>query len=177
MNALDLHQPSAQPQSPAQSQSPAQPQSPAQSSPSAQPGSAVLSRPAWQLSIAAGAGALAVIELYGAVARMAGVPMSAAAFGAHTASHVNAGSLAFGVALGTFVGTVLAVLFARKAARPARAFLLTAVALVALSLTGPLTATHATLATKLTLACGHLIAAAIIIPVVTRRLGRRQHLG
>jgi hypothetical protein len=38
-----------------------------------------------------------------------------------------------------------------------------------LSLIGPLTA-QATTATKLTLAGGHLIAAAIIIPVVTRRL-------
>ena len=36
-------------------------------------------------------------------------------------------------------------------------------------MTGPLTA-QATVATKVTLACGHLIAAAIIIPVVTRRL-------
>jgi hypothetical protein len=91
------------------------------------------------------------------------------AIGAHTATQVNAGWLAFGVALGTFWGTVLAVVFARRAARPARAFLATTLPLLTLSLTGPLTA-HATAATKVTLACGHLIAAAIIIPVVTRRL-------
>jgi hypothetical protein len=122
-----------------------------------------------QVSIAAGAAALAVIEAYGAIAHAAGVPLRAAAFGAHTAAQVNAGWLAFGVALGTFWGTVLAVVFARRAARPARAFLATTLPLLTLSLAGPLTA-NATAATKVTLACGHLIAAAIIIPVVTRRL-------
>jgi putative copper export protein len=125
--------------------------------------------PVSRVSIAAGAAALVVIEAYGAIARAAGVPLTAAAFGAHTETQVNAGWLAFGVALGTFWGTVLAVVFARWAARPARAFLITTLPLLALSLTGPLTA-HATTATKLTLVCGHLIAAAIIIPVVVRRL-------
>ena len=49
----------------------------------------------------------------------------------------------------------------------------TTLPLLTLSLTGPLTA-HATAATKVTLACSHLIAAAIIIPVVTRRLAVAQ---
>jgi len=113
--------------------------------------------------------ALAVIEAYGAIARAGGVPLRAASFGAHAATQVNAGWLAFGVALGVFWGTVLAVVFARRAARPARAFLVTTLPLLALSLIGPLTA-QATTATRLTLAGGHLIAAAIIIPAVTRRL-------
>ena len=68
-------------------------------------------RPVSQVSIAAGAAALVVIEAYGAIAHAAGVPLRAAAFGAHTATQVNAGWLAFGVALGTFWGTVLAVVF------------------------------------------------------------------
>ena len=51
-------------------------------------------RPVSQVSIAAGAGALAVIEAYGAIAHAAGVPLRAAAFGAHTATQVNAGWLA-----------------------------------------------------------------------------------
>ena len=131
-------------------------------------------RPVSQVSIAAGAAALAVIEAYGAIARAACVPLRAAAFGAHTATQVNAGWLAFGVALGTFWGTVLAVTFARRAARPARAFLATTLPLLTLSLTGPLTA-HATTATKVTLACGHLIAAGVIIPAVTRRLAAARH--
>jgi hypothetical protein len=64
--------------------------------------------------------ALAVIEAYGAIVRAAGVPLRAAAFGAHAAVQVNAGWLAFGVALGTFWGTALAVAFTRRAARPTR---------------------------------------------------------
>ena len=43
-------------------------------------------RPVSQVSIAAGAAALTVIEAYGAIARAAGVPLRAAAFGAHTAT-------------------------------------------------------------------------------------------
>jgi thiamine transporter ThiT len=130
-------------------------------------------RPVSRVSIVAGAAALVVVEAYGAIARAAGVPLRAAAFGAHTATQVNAGWLAFGVALGTFWGTVLAVVFARWAARPARAFLMTTLPLLALSLAGPLTA-QATTATRLTLACGHLIAAAIIIPAVVRYLSPRS---
>lgn len=126
-------------------------------------------RSVFQTSIAAGAAALAVIEAYGAIAHAVGVPLRAAAFGAHAATQVGPGWLAFGVALGAFWGTVLAVIFARLARRPARAFLATTLPLLALSLIGPLTA-QATTATKLTLAGGHLIAAAVIIPVVTRRL-------
>jgi hypothetical protein len=53
--------------------------------------------PVSRVSIAAGAAALAVIEGYGAITRAAGVPLRAAAFGAHTATQVNAGWLAFGV--------------------------------------------------------------------------------
>ena len=126
-----------------------------------------------RVSLYAGAAALAVIEAYGAIARAAGVPLVAAGPGEHTATQINAGWLAFGVALGTFWGTVLAVAFARYAARPARAFLATTLPLLALSLGGPLTATHATDATRVTLACAHLIAASIIIPVVARRLAGR----
>ncbi|MBV9793478.1 MAG: hypothetical protein JO016_06005 [Actinobacteria bacterium] len=126
-------------------------------------------RPVYQVSIAAGAAALAVVEVYGAIARAAGVPLRAAAFGAHHATQVNAGWLAFGVALGAFWGTVLAVVVARYAARPARAFLVTTLPLLALSLAGPLTA-QATTATRVALAGGHLIAAGVIIPVVAHRL-------
>jgi hypothetical protein len=126
-------------------------------------------RPVSQVSIAAGAAALVATEAYGAIAHAAGVPLRAAALGAPTATQVNAGWLAFGVALGTFWGTMLAVVFARHATRPARAFLATTLPLLSLSLAGPLTA-HATDATKVTLACGHLIAAAIIIPAVTCHL-------
>ena len=113
-------------------------------------GSTASKRPVAAVSLLAGAAALAVIEGYGAIAR------------------------AFGVGLGVFWGTVLAVVFARYVRRPARAFMFVTVPLVALSLSGPLTATQATTATKVTLACAHLLAAAIILPPVARSLARYQ---
>jgi protein-S-isoprenylcysteine O-methyltransferase Ste14 len=58
----------------------------------------------------------------------------------------------------------------RRAAVPARAFLRTAVVLTVVSLAFPLTATHTDTATRLTLALGHLVAAALIIPILVASL-------
>jgi len=66
------------------------------------------------------------------------------------------------------------MILAARAAHPARAFLRTALVLVAVSLVFPLAASHTAEATRLTLALGHLIAAAIIIPLITLRLARVQ---
>jgi hypothetical protein len=67
---------------------------------------------------------------------------------------------------------LLAVAFARYVRRPVRAFLFVTVPLVALSLSGPLPATQATTASKVTLACAHLLTAVIVIPPVARSLAR-----
>ena len=56
---------------------------------------------------------------------------------------------------------------------PRRTYLRTALPLLALSLAPPLTAADTASSTKLTLAAAHLIAGAIIIPAVARRLGAR----
>ena len=57
--------------------------------------------------------------------------------------------------------------------RPARVYLITTIALTAVSLLAPLSAADTATSTKLTLAVGHILAAAVIIPPVTRRLTRR----
>jgi hypothetical protein len=129
-------------------------------------------RPVWLVSAAAALAAAAATELYGLVARAAGVPMSAGNIGAHTAQPITVGMFAMATLICAFWGTVLAVLLARFAARPARTYAWTAAALTALSLAGPLFAGDTATSTKLTLAVGHLLAASIIIPVVTRRLSR-----
>ena len=67
---------------------------------------------------------------------------------------------------------MLAVLIARFDRRPARVYLITTIALTAVSLLAPLFAADTATSTKLTLAVGHILAA-IIIPPVTRRLARR----
>ena len=127
-------------------------------------------------AIAALAGA-AVLYAYAALAQALDVPMRAGEIGASHAQAITPASFAAGVVFCTVAGTVLAMVLARRAAHPARAFLRTSLVLVAISLVFPLAASHTATATRLTLALGHLIAAAIVIPIITSRLthapGRR----
>jgi heme A synthase len=128
-------------------------------------------------AIAAVAGA-AVLYAYGAVARALSGPMQAGDIGASHADPITPASFSIGVVLCTVVGTVLALVLARRAADPARAFQRTALVLTVVSLVFPLTATHTGTDTRLTLALGHLIAAALIVPILALslrgvRAGRR----
>jgi hypothetical protein len=127
-------------------------------------------RPVWAVSVLAGAAASVATELYGLAARAAGVPMAAAGVGARTAGPITVGMFAMGTLICTFWGTILAVLLARYATRPARTYVWVTVVLTAVSLIAPLTAHDTATSTKAMLAVAHLIAAAIIIPTVTRRL-------
>jgi hypothetical protein len=129
-------------------------------------------RPVWLVSALAGVGAAAATELYGLAARFAGIPMAAGGIGDPAAQPVTVGMFAMGTLICTFWGTVLAVGLARYARRPARTYLRVTLVLTALSLAGPLGAGATATSTKLTLAVAHLIAAAIVIPTVTRRLSR-----
>lgn len=67
------------------------------------------------------------------------------------------------------IGIGLAAVFARRARRPRHAFVVTTVILTAVSLVPPVVV-DATIATKLVLELTHVIAAAIIIPAIARRL-------
>lgn len=127
-------------------------------------------RPVWMVSALAGVAAAAATEAYGLAARVAGIPMEAGNAGASTAEPVTVGMFAMGTLICTFWGTVLAVLLARFARRPARAYLGATVALAVVSLAFPLSAGATATSTKLMLAVAHLVAAAIVIPAVTRRL-------
>jgi hypothetical protein len=129
-------------------------------------------RPVWLVSAGAALTAAVATELYGLAARAAGVPMAAGNLGASTAGPITVGMFAMATLICAFWGTVLAVLLARFAARPARVYVWTGTALTALSLAGPLFAGDTAVSTKLMLAVGHLLAAAIIIPVVAHRLRR-----
>jgi hypothetical protein len=72
-------------------------------------------------------------------------------------------------AIFSFVGLVLAVVLARFARRPRTAFVRTTVVLTVLSLVPDVIA-DATPATKALLMLTHLVAAAIVIPAIARRL-------
>lgn len=131
----------------------------------------LLSRPVWLVSAAAGLVAAVATEAYGLAARGFGIPMAAGTPGAHSAQPITVGMFAMGTLICTFWGTVIAVLLARFAKHPARTYLRITVALTVLSLADPLAAGGDTaLSTRLMLCVAHLIAAAIIIPVVFRRL-------
>ena len=69
----------------------------------------------------------------------------------------------------SLVGVVLAVVFAYRARTPRRTFVRTAVVLTVLSLI-PDAISAAGVATKLLFMLAHLVAAAIVIPVLARRL-------
>lgn len=122
----------------------------------------------------AGVLALPVIEAYAALVKAAGIPLKAGLPGTHTAALVTAGSFASGIVIATFWGTVLAVILARYASRPARTFPVVAAAATALSLITPLDAFGASLNTKLTLAVGHLIVASIMTTILRRGISRAQ---
>ena len=124
-------------------------------------------------AIAAAAGAI-VLYAYGALAQALSVPMRAGDPGASHAQAITPANFAVGVVFATVAGTIVAMILAARAAGPARAFLRAALVLVAVSLVFPLAASHTPAATRLTLALGHLIAAAIVIPLITLRLARAR---
>jgi hypothetical protein len=125
----------------------------------------------------AGLAATAAVEVYAAVSKAEGVRMEAGAPGAHAAQQLTVATFAMAVLMCTLAGIVVAVLIARFARRPLRAFVAVAVALTAVSLVSPLAAAHTAEATKIFLAGGHLIAAAIAIPVLARAVARSRRVG
>ena len=66
-------------------------------------------------------------------------------------------------------GFVLAWAFSRRAGRPRHTFLVTAVALTAVSMVPP-AIVDTDVATKLVLALTHLVAAVVLVPAVSKRL-------
>jgi Family of unknown function (DUF6069) len=130
-------------------------------------------RPVWQVSYLAGLAASIVVEVWGLAARAAGVPMRAAGPGEHHAGPVTIGMFALGTMVVTFWFTFAVVLIARFAKNPRRIYLRTALPLLVLSLATPITAADTAISTKLVLGGAHLIAGAIIIPTVARRLRSR----
>jgi hypothetical protein len=67
------------------------------------------------------------------------------------------------------IGTAIAAILARRAARPLRTFLVTTLALTLVSFVPDVTA-DAHLATKVALVLSHVLAAAIVIPALASRL-------
>ncbi|HSB88088.1 MAG TPA: DUF6069 family protein [Ilumatobacteraceae bacterium] len=75
--------------------------------------------------------------------------------------------------ISTVVGVVIAIAASRRSARPRHTFVSTTVVLALLSLLAPM-ALNTDTATKVTLELAHVVAAAIVIPVVARKLAERR---
>jgi peptidoglycan/LPS O-acetylase OafA/YrhL len=110
----------------------------------------------------------------GLVAAAATATTAAAASALDVSLKVSGESIpALGFAQITFVaaiiGTVMAVVMSHRASRPRHTFVVTTLALTALSFVPDVTADAQT-ATRLVLALTHVVAAAIVIPALASRL-------
>ncbi|MDX6229290.1 MAG: hypothetical protein QOI76_2680 [Frankiales bacterium] len=123
-----------------------------------------------QATLVAAAGA----EALTAVVRATGVHLAVGDPGgnANSVVPVNVGACSITLAMVMVLGTGLSLVVNRWARRPATVYLRTTVLLTTLSLLAPVTAAATSTATKLTLIGAHLLAAAVVIPVVSRALGR-----
>jgi|SRR5436190_7659899 len=114
----------------------------------------------------AGAGAAVATSAIAAVAHGLGVSLDVGGSAIPIAAFAQ---LTFVAAV---IGTILAVVLSRRADHPQRTFVRTTVVLTALSIV-PDVLVDAQVATKLTLALTHVVAAAIVIPALASRLNNR----
>jgi len=128
--------------------------------------------PAWRVAAFATAAAAIATEIVATVGRAFGASLEAGSIGARTSERIPIGGFATATLMCGAVGVLLALAFARWANRPKRIYNVVALALTALSFVPSLAAGHTTGGTKVTLCLGHIVAAAIIIPVVSARLSR-----
>lgn len=130
----------------------------------------------WAAGAVAGVASSVVVIALVAIAEGAGVPMKVAENSTKPVEQIPV--LGYGMLIlgSTLVGLLLATAFGRWTGRPRRAFLITAVALTAVSFTFPATTT-ATTATKVMLVITHLIPAALIIPTIAALLPSRRVQG
>jgi len=117
----------------------------------------------WMTGAGAGLVASGATVAVAAVARSADVSL---AVGGETIPLVGFAQVTFVAAI---IGTVLAAVLARRASRPAHTFVVTTMALTALSIVPDVLADAQT-ATRLVLALTHVVAAAIVIPALASRL-------
>jgi hypothetical protein len=118
----------------------------------------------------AGVAAAVATTAVAAIAKGLGVPMEAAPQSAAVAEPLPMVAFAQVTLMSTAIGVVLALALTRWARRPARTFVITTVVLTVLSVAPSVTAGHATFGTKAVLVLTHIVAAAIVIPLLARRL-------
>jgi hypothetical protein len=117
----------------------------------------------WAAGLVSGAFAAAATTLIAAAARAADVPL------AIDGEEIPLFGFAQLTMMGAVIGTVFAVSLAKWARRPQRTFVVTTVVLTAVSLVPDVMA-NATTGSKLVLMLTHVVAAAIVVPALAKRL-------
>ena len=120
-------------------------------------------RPVWKTGVTAGVAASAATFGLAAFVRGIGVPVKVAGESIPLAGFAELTLVA------SLVGTLLAVVLSRRAARPRHTFVVTTMALTLVSIVPDVLADAHT-ATKFALALSPLVAAAIVIPALASRL-------
>jgi hypothetical protein len=115
-------------------------------------------------------------EAWVAIMRAAGVELRVGdPFGdASSAMALPTGACATSIVMCMVLGTAIAALVNWKARRPAYTYVVVASVLTFISLGAPLVAAGTSAGMKFTLVVAHLIAAAVIVPVVARCLAKRS---
>lgn len=126
--------------------------------------------PVWLVAVAATVTGAVVTEVFGLIARAIDIPVEAASPGNSTPEEIPISGFATSVLFSSVFGIVLAVALARWAKRPARTFVVTTVVLTALSFISPIAYANSDTASEVTLVLAHVVAAAVIIPLVAYRL-------
>jgi len=115
-------------------------------------------------------GGSAAAALYGWSLDLAGVPLRAGGPGASTAQRVGPTTVASGTAFLTLIAIGLAAFLQRRARRPRRTFVIVTAALTGLSLALPFAAGATATSTKVWFAVGHVLLAALIVPILASAL-------
>ena len=124
--------------------------------------------------LVAGIAASAATVAVALAAKAIDIPMQVAGSANDAAEDIPMSGFVSLTLASTAIATLLAVAFARYAKRPAHTFVIVSAMLTVVSFVGPLTAHHATTATRVVLELSHVAAAAIVIPAVARRLPQRS---
>jgi len=124
-------------------------------------------KPLWRVGARAGIIAAVAVSVVAAAALAAGVPLEVEGEAIPIVAFVQM------TLIGTAVGVLLAKALQRWSARPSQAFVAVTVVLTALSTVPDFTTADISTASRLTLALTHLVAAAVVIPAIARRLGER----
>jgi amino acid transporter len=136
--------------------------------PSLAPATAADRQPVWKHGVAAAVVASVATTVLAAVASAAGV-----SFADGTGASIPIAGFAQLTLVFSLIGVGIAAVMARKARRPRPTFVRTALALTALSFVPDLTFGFEA-ASAATLIALHTVAAAIVVPALTRRLARTR---